>query len=176
MRTIEIPKTVRDAADLAAEAKRAADEARQVAERAAAGANPQLSTFAAIALPTMAATMTNKQVLSVSTLWPAWSAEGVGYKVGDVVQHEEQVYRCVQDHASQASWTPDAAPSLWDAVTIDPETGYDVWRKPSGEQDAYNIGDRVLYPDAGGQVYESLIDGNVWSPEEFSPGWRLVEE
>lgn len=25
-------------------------------------------------------------------------------------------------------------------------------------------------------IYESLIDGNVWSPESYPDGWEVIEE
>ena len=43
--------------------------------------------------------------------------------------------------------------------------------RPSGAHDAYNLGDRVRY---GGKVYESIIDGNVWSPDVYPAGWTEV--
>ena len=39
--------------------------------------------------------------------------------------------------------------------------------------DAYNTGDRVRFE---GAIYESLIDGNVWSPADYPAGWKLIEE
>ena len=61
--------------------------------------------------------------------------------------------------------------SLWSPVTINPETGYDEWKQPTGAHDAYNKGDRVVY---NGKVYESLIDGNTWSPDTYPAGWKEV--
>lgn len=46
------------------------------------------------------------------------------------------------------------------------------WVQPTGAHDAYNKGDKVRY---NGKVYESLIDGNVWSPDVYPAGWREVE-
>lgn len=46
------------------------------------------------------------------------------------------------------------------------------WVQPSGAHDAYNTGDKVRY---NGHIYESLIDGNVWSPDVYPSGWREVE-
>ena len=43
---------------------------------------------------------------------PAW-AEGVAYKVGDIVTFNGATYTCLQAHGSQAGWTPAAVPSLW---------------------------------------------------------------
>ena len=45
------------------------------------------------------------------------------------------------------------------------------WVQPTGATDAYNKGDRVSY---NGKVYESVIDGNVWSVDEYPAGWSLI--
>ena len=49
-----------------------------------------------------------------------------------------------------------------------------VWVQPTGAHDAYQTGDRVHYPGENDPVYESLIDGNVWSPEVYPAGWRQL--
>ena len=154
------------------EAKEAAEEAKQIAE--SAGADPAVEAFARIAIKPMAATMTDEQVISVSTLWPEWSADSVSYKVDDVVQHADRLWRCEQAHASQESWTPDAAPSLWSQIDIAGD-GVDVWTQPTGAHNAYNTGDRVHYPTASDPIYVSTIGGNVWSPDAYPQGWRLEE-
>ena len=43
--------------------------------------------------------------------------------------------------------------------------------QPTGAHDAYNLGDRVTY---SGRVYESIINGNVWSPDVYPDGWEIV--
>lgn len=45
------------------------------------------------------------------------------------------------------------------------------WVSPSGAHDAYQAGDRVTFE---GAVYESIIDGNVWSPADHPAGWKQV--
>lgn len=42
----------------------------------------------------------------------AW-AEGVAYKVGDLVTYAGVTYRCVQAHTAITGWTPAAVPALW---------------------------------------------------------------
>lgn len=156
----------------AADAK--ADEAKATAQTAAEGANPQVATFARMQLPAMAATMTDEQAISVSTLWPEWSAAGVSYKVDDVVRHADHLWRCEQSHTSQESWTPDAAPSLWSQIDIAGD-GVDVWTQPTGAHNAYNTGDRVHYPTADDPIYVSLIDGNTWAPDAYPAGWQFED-
>lgn len=43
--------------------------------------------------------------------------------------------------------------------------------QPTGGHDAYGIGDQVTF---NGQVYESTIDGNVWTPTDYPAGWTLI--
>ena len=45
------------------------------------------------------------------------------------------------------------------------------WVQPSGATDAYNAGDQVTY---NGEVFESVIDANVWSPDDYAAGWKPV--
>lgn len=64
-------------------------------------------------------------------------------------------------------------PALWTEAS--PKGVIPVWRQPTGAQDVYQTGDRVHYPDEHSPVYESAIDGNVWSPEAYPAGWRQVD-
>ena len=50
---------------------------------------------------------------------------------------------------------------------------YPEWVQPLGAHDAYKTGDRVTFD---GKVYESTIDGNVWSPAVYPAGWKEVVE
>ena len=46
--------------------------------------------------------------------------------------------------------------------------------KEDGSRQALDVkkGDRVLF---NGSVYESLIDGNAYSPTAYPAGWKLIE-
>ena len=129
------------------------------------------------ALQMFTATLTEEQALEIATVYPAWQA-GWAYSVGDVISYgtnnlgDPQLYKVVQAHTSQADWTPDATPALYDAFGLD-ESGYPVWAQPSGAHDAYNKGDVVNYK---GALYESLVDGNVWSPEVYAAAWKKLQD
>lgn len=56
----------------------------------------------------------------------------------------------------------------------EPEPDIPVWVQPTGAHDAYQMGDKVHYPGANDPVYESLINGNVWSPDAYPAGWKQV--
>lgn len=65
-------------------------------------------------------------------------------------------------------WQPGV--SGWREV-VEEDAAPPEWVAPSGAHDAYKTGDRVAFE---GVVYESVIDGNVWSPRDFPQGWKIV--
>lgn len=95
---------------------------------------------------------------------------------GAVVEHFSQyafngaLYKCVQDHTSQAEWTPDTASSLW-AGTSDPAEEWPAWSQPVGAHDAYSSGAKVSH---NGKHWISSVDNNVWEPGVY--GWTEQEE
>lgn len=117
------------------------------------------------------ASLPDNDALEAVELFPAWRS-GEAYAINDRLRYGGKLYKAVQAHTSQAEWTPDATPALFTEVS--PPGVIPVWRQPTGAQDAYQTGDKVYYPDANGAVYESTIDGNVWSPEAYPAGWRAV--
>ena len=110
----------------------------------------------------------NEGALECVELFQAWE-NSKAYTVETRVQYSGKLYRCVQAHTSQSDWTPPVAVSLWSEVTVDPTTGYDEWKQPTGAHDAYNKGDIVSY---NGKLYRSLIDGNAYSPDAYPAGWQ----
>ena len=124
------------------------------------------------ALQMFAAGLDDEKALQVATIYDPW-AVGKAYSPGEFVTYGEngvgdpQLYKVAQAHTAQADWTPDAAASLFVAVGLD-DAGYPVWSQPTGAHDAYNTGDIVDYQ---GKLYQSLTDGNVYSPEAYPAGW-----
>lgn len=129
------------------------------------------------ALQMFAATLTDEQAMEVVAVYDPWQI-GKAYAVGDFFTYgvngvgDPQLYKVAQAHTSQADWTPDANPALYVAIGLD-DSGYPVWSQPSGAHDAYNTGDIVNY---NGTLYQSLIDGNVYSPEAYPTGWAVYSE
>lgn len=117
-----------------------------------------------------AASLSDADALDGVELFKSWYS-GISYLADERVRYDGKLYRCVQSHTSQADWEPDRTPALWTEVARPGEIP--VWRQPTGAQDAYGKGDKVHYPDAGGDIYVSTIDGNVWEPGVY--GWEVVE-
>ena len=123
------------------------------------------------------ASLNEEMALACVHLYRPW-AVGVAYAVDERLTYgvnkvgDPQLYKVVQAHTSQSDWTPDITPALFTAIGLT-ETGYTVWSKPTGAHDAYNKGDIVSYNDV---LYKSLIDGNVYSPDEYPAGWEVFTE
>ncbi len=98
-------------------------------------------------------------------LFAPWACP-VNYTAGQIRQHGGKLYKCLQAHASQEGWTPDAAPSLWAAIS-DPAEEWPAWSQPIGAQDAYPLGAKVSH---GEKHWLSAVDNNVWEPGVY--GWE----
>lgn len=114
------------------------------------------------------ALLTDEQAVTVPTLYPAWGGEGVSYLAGDRVLYGGSLYKCLQTHASQPDWTPEAAVSLWARVLIPDPALIPDWEQPDSTN-PYMRGDRVTH---NGKTWQSDIDNNVWEPGVY--GWTEV--
>lgn len=113
--------------------------------------------------------LSDEDALSAVELFPSWEA-GKDYAQGARLLRNGKLYKVNQAHTSQADWTPEATPALYSEVAMPGEIP--VWKQPIGSSDAYNKGDQVHYPTTDDPVYESLIDGNVWSTADYPQGWE----
>ena len=116
-----------------------------------------------------AANLDDTDALEAVQLFPKWEAN-IQYEKDDRVRYENILYRCLQSHNSQESWTPLAAASLWAKVLIPDENVIPEWEQPSSTN-GYQIGDKVMFE---GKVYECQIANNVWSPAAYPAGWKEI--
>lgn len=112
--------------------------------------------------------LTDAQAAAVPRIYYPWSGDGTAYAVGDRVQYAGALYKCLQAHTSQATWTPTDAPSLWAKVLIPTPGEIPDWEQPSSTN-PYSKGDKVKH---NGKTWISDIDGNVWEPGVY--GWTEV--
>ena len=116
-------------------------------------------------------TMTDEEAVERAILFSSWMS-GKSYTVGDRVRYGGRIFKVLQSHTSQDDWTPSRAPSLFAEVLTSDDGTPQEWQQPSSTN-PYLTGDKVIY---NGLVYESLIDNNVWSPDSYPEGWRLVSD
>ena len=96
-----------------------------------------------------------------------------GYEKGDKVIHRNKKWVSL---TNDNVWEPGTTGAPWQAYedieNNDENNDIPEWEQPSAGN-PYNIGDRVVFE---GNIYESIIDNNVWSPAAYPAGWQLISE
>ena len=105
------------------------------------------------------------------------------YNIGDIVLYKDKLYKSL---INGNVWSPDVYPMGWEETddsespVVPPEEGdpdiplsYPDFVQPTGAHDAYKKGDIVRY---NGKLYQSLIDGNAYSPDAYPQGWQEYSE
>ena len=106
---------------------------------------------------------TDERLLDNKAAFPFWNGNSVSYKMGDIVQYNDSLYRIIQSHISQVDWAPDAVPALFNRISL--ETWPD-WVQPTGAHDAYSKNAKCKH---NGKKWVSNIDANIWEPGVY--GW-----
>lgn len=108
--------------------------------------------------------------LKIPDVFPTWSGDGVECKKDTKLTYNGVLYKVLQDHTSQSTWTPDAAPSLFTKVLTSTDGQPSQWIQPDSTN-PYMTGDKVIY---NGHCYQSTIDNNVWAPDAYPDGWNML--
>ena len=98
--------------------------------------------------------------LTFPEIYDEWHPDSVSYigkdtatedKPASIVRYNDALYRCLQSHTSQASWTPEASPSLW-VLIDDPAIVWPEWKQPTGAHDAYDLNAKVSHNGKSGSL------------------------
>ena len=132
----------------------------------------QMNRF--LQMTVQSANLDDDKAMEVADLYPTWKpmkayAVDEVFKYGVNTDNETQLYKVIQAHTSQESWTPDATPSLYKKIGFT-DDGTGIWTQPLGSTDAYMKGDAVSH---NGQTWISEIDNNIWEPGVY--GWKVIE-
>ena len=118
--------------------------------------------------------ISDEELKDLISVYPLFET-GKALKVGEIVRYKEVLYEVIQAHTTQADWTPDKTPALFKVYEVKKDSqGNEVvaeFKKPTGAHDTYKKGDKVQFK---GSIYESLIDNNAYSPEEYQQGWKKL--
>lgn len=109
-----------------------------------------------------------EELFEMIDLYPQYEI-GYSYLVDDIFKYEGKLYKVIQAHISQEDWLPNELPAMY--LNLMPENVIPEWVQPTMAEDAYNIGDKVIFE---GEVYECIIDGNTWKPTDYLQGWKLI--
>lgn len=114
-------------------------------------------------------TADDKTALAGKDLYPLWN-ETETYEKDYRVRYKGILYKCLQKHTAQSTWTPTDAPSLWAKVLIPTPSVIPEWEQPESTN-PYMKGDKVKH---NGKTWVSTVDNNVWEPGVY--GWTEVTE
>lgn len=112
----------------------------------------------------------DSDALEAVTLYEKWSGDSKEYKTNDRLQYNGVLYKVLQDHTSQPTWTPTDAPSLFAKVLIPDPTVIPEWEQPESTN-PYQVGDKVTH---NGKTWVCNTPNNVWEPGVY--GWDEVTE
>lgn len=76
-----------------------------------------------------------------------------------------KTWACLQDHVTQADWTPDKSPTLWAVVPTAAEWAYPV---------AYKVGDVVTYQGNSYQCLQAHTSQAGWNPPAAPALWKRL--
>ena len=114
--------------------------------------------------------LTDEEALAVAELFPTWHSM-LGKQVAKDERYwdDGKLWKVLQPHIVQADWRPKDAVSLFVEVSIEewPEIPENI-----SAENAWMQGDKGTWK---GQHYISLIDNNVWNPDQYPAAWQLAE-
>ena len=111
--------------------------------------------------------MSDEEIIEYPSFVEKWKS-GLDYDAGKRLEYNGTIYKVLQSHTSQETWTPDAAPSLFAKVLIPDASVIPEWEQPDSTN-PYSAGDKVTHNE---KTWVSDIDGNVWEPGVY--GWSEV--
>lgn len=111
--------------------------------------------------------MSDEEIIEYPSFVEKWKS-GLDYDTGKRLEYNGTIYKVLQPHTSQDTWTPDQAPSLFAKVLIPDSSVIPEWEQPDSTN-PYSAGDKVTH---NGKTWVSDIDGNVWEPGVY--GWSEV--
>lgn len=107
----------------------------------------------------------DEKVVENPTVFDFW-AVGVSYVEGDVRRYtDEKLYRCRQAHTSQADWTPDLTPAMWEVINVEHAGTIDD-PIPASRNMAYENG-KYYYDSEDGKTY--LCNRDTEIPVAYMP-------
>lgn len=120
---------------------------------------------------------TDEQAFQMRYLYSDFDPNGHEYKKSDrfLWSKNNKFYKILQNHTSQADWTPDTAVSLYVEIP-DPAEEWPEWKQPTGAHDAYHRGDKITFTD--GKKYECIAPEGVavvWDPATYPAYWQEVK-
>lgn len=116
-----------------------------------------------------AASLDDASASNAAELFPALKQDGSLIKTGTRINWHGTIKRAANDLWDTAENSPDAAPALWEDIAY--REGYRIIPATITAGTAFAKDECGWWGDV---LYRSLIDANVYTPEQYAAGWEVV--
>ena len=116
-----------------------------------------------------AQSLDDKTASEGAELFPALKYDGSLVKAGTRIDWHGTLKRASVDLWDTEQNNPDNAPTLWENIAY--KDGIRIIPETITATLAFSKGERGWWQDV---LYESLMDGNVYTPAQYPAGWTLV--
>lgn len=117
-----------------------------------------------------AASLDDKTASTAPTLFPRLKQDGSLIKAGTRINHNGSIKRAAVDLWDTAENSPDNAPTLWEDILY--RDGYRIIPDVITAGTAFALDELGWWGD---KLYKSLLEANVYTPEQYPRGWELQE-
>lgn len=112
----------------------------------------------------------DKDASEAPTLFPRLKQDGSLVRAGTRICHNGEVKKAAVDLWDTADNSPDRATTLWE--TLDYKDGYRIIPSVITVTGAFAKGERGWW---NGKLYESKVESNVYTPEQYADNWTEVK-
>lgn len=109
---------------------------------------------------------TDAQASSAVSVYPTLKQDGSLIKSGTRINYNGTIIRAAVDLYDTETNSPENAPVLWEALNY--KDGYRIIPEVITVGTAFSKGELGWWNN---ELYESLVDSNVYTPAQYAPNW-----
>lgn len=109
---------------------------------------------------------TDAQASLAVSVYPTLKQDGSLIKSGTRINHNGMIIRAAVDLYDTETNSPENAPTLWEALNY--KDGYRIIPEVITVGTAFSKGELGWWNN---ELYESLVDSNVYTPDQYAPNW-----
>lgn len=122
-------------------------------------------------IETLTASIDDAAASTVIPLFPAMKYDGGLIRAGTRINWNGALKRAAADLWDRADCNPDNAPEMWEDILY--RNGYRIIPEVITVGLAFANGERGWWTD--GVLYESTVNDNVYTPDEYPANWKIAE-
>ena len=118
----------------------------------------------------MATSLDDQTASTAATLFSRMKYDGKLIRVGTRINWNGILKKAAVDLWDRPENNPDNAPTLWEDLPY--KDGYRIIPEVITVTEAFALDECGWWEDV---LYKSLLDANVYTPEQYASGWEVVE-